>query len=220
MRNRWKLLLALVLCATSALAEPDTFRLGTGRDGALTVTEPGTVINRHVQVTGPLAPGDTVLLVASTEAFAVGDLVMVLQTTGLVPEPPRGAPGPINLADDPVGRWELARVESIGKEELWLTAPLIHSYAGMVTQVIRVPEYPDVTVRRGASLIAVRWDGSTGGVLTFLASGTIHNDGELQASGAGFRGGAGRHEAVDVLGCAVLPREVRRVRSGARGLPS
>jgi len=220
MRNSWKVIGALLLCATTALADPDAFGLGTGRDGALSVTEPRTVINRYVQVTEPLAPGDAVLFVASTDGFAAGDLIMLLQTTGLVPEPPHGEPRPIDLARDPVGRWELARVKSAGKGELELTAPLVHSYAASVTQVIRVPEYTQVRVRSGASVSARAWDGVTGGVLAFLAQGTIHNDGELEASGAGFRGGLAAQGTFDAVGCSSLPRELRPGASRGEGISS
>lgn len=52
MRVKWRVILAVALCAATACSEPDTFDLGAGRDGALTVTE---------------------------SRFAAGDLVMVLQ---------------------------------------------------------------------------------------------------------------------------------------------
>jgi hypothetical protein len=181
------LLMALVLCASTALAGPDTFGLGTGRDGVLMIKEPRTVINRYAQVTGPLAPGDTVLTVTSTDGFAAGDLVMVLQTSGFLPEPQLGEP--LDLSDSPVGQWELARLDGAGGGLLKLRRPILHSYAASVTQVIRVPEYTDVTVRPGASLVAAPWDGRMGGVLAFLAQGTLRNAGEISASGAGFRGG-------------------------------
>ncbi|WP_224244902.1 adventurous gliding motility protein AgmC [Hyalangium gracile] len=202
-------LVALALCATGAAAEPDTMGLGTGRDGALTVTEPRTVINQYAQVTGPLAPGDVQVLVSSSKGFGDGDLVMVLQTTGIVPEPPRGEPAPVELGDDPVGRWELARVAKVSPGELKLKAPLVHSYAGRVTQVIRIPEYTEVTVRAGASLKAQPWDGEKGGVLAFLATGAVNNEGVLDASGAGFRGAPGGHLSSELVGCSLLPREVR-----------
>ena len=222
MNQGWNpvVLLAWVLCASTAMAEPDTFGLGTGREGALRVTEPRKVVNRYTQVTGPLAPGDTVLSVSSTEGFAAGDLVMVVQTTGIVPEPARGDPGPIQLSHDPVGRWELARVSAAGGQELKLMAPLLSSYAGMVTQVIRVPEYTDVKVEAGASLVAVPWDGRQGGVLAFLASGLIQNEGELQASGAGFRGGLAVAESPGFIGCATLPAAVRPGAGRGEGISS
>ncbi|HVG58980.1 MAG TPA: adhesin, partial [Hyalangium sp.] len=154
------LLIALVLCATTALAEPDTFGLGTGRDGGLTVRELRTVINRYAQVTEPLAPGSSVLTVSSTEGFSAGDLVMVLQTVGSLPEPQVGIP--IALSDGAVGQWELARLGDVGERQLKLSQPILHSYAASLTQVIRVPEYMDVAVRPGASLVAAPWDGRIG----------------------------------------------------------
>jgi hypothetical protein len=162
------------------------------------------VVNRSTQVTAPAAPGDGVLLVAGTEGLEAGDLVMVLQVTGLVPEPRPGQPGPIELAHDPVGRWELARLAAVGEGTLTLTAPLVHSYAAQVTQVIRVPEYTDVRIQRGASLRAVPWNGGTGGVVAFLATGTLHNEGEITATGAGFRGGRYVPDSSDPFACTAM----------------
>ena len=84
-------LVTMGLGAAAVGAEPEAVGRGSGREGALTVTEEGTVINRYAQVTGPLAPGDTAVLVDGTRGFSAGDLVMVLQTTGLVPEPAAGS---------------------------------------------------------------------------------------------------------------------------------
>lgn len=211
MRQDWSpgVVLAWVLCASVAVAGPDTWGLGTGRDGTLRITKPRTVINHFAQLKAPLAPGDAVLAVSTTEGFAAGDLIMVLQTTGIVPEPARGDPGPIQLSHDPVGRWELARVSAASIQELKLAAPLLYSYAGLVTQIIRVPEYTDVTIEPGASITTVPWDGSKGGVLAFLARGLIQNEGELQASGMGFRGGVAPEEFAGFAGCAALPAAVR-----------
>jgi hypothetical protein len=211
-------LLAAGLCSAVALAEADSFGLGSGRDGPLTVTSPGTVINRYAQVMGPVAPGDNVLLVAGTEGFAAGDLVMVLQVTGLVPEPVPGAPGPIDLSDDAVGRWELARLAAVGEGMLTLTAPVVHSYAAQVTQIIRVPEYTHVRIQRGASLRAVPWNGGTGGVVAFLATGTVHNEGEISATGAGFRGGRYVPDSSDPGACAGMSVAVRPAARKGEGI--
>ncbi|QRK07268.1 hypothetical protein JQX13_45715 [Archangium violaceum] len=210
-------LFAMGLFSTVALAEPDTFGLGTGRDGSLVVTEAGRVVNSYTQMTGPAAPGDGVLLVEGTEGFGAGDLVLVFQATGLVPEPRPGVSGPIVLSDDPVGRWELARLAAVGNGTLTLKGPLVHSYAARVTQVIRIPEYTDVHVQRGASLRAVPWDGGTGGVVAFLATGTVRNDGEISATGAGFRGGRYAPDASDperCMGMAVAARPGARKGEG------
>ncbi len=187
-----------------ARAEPDSFGLGTGRDGPMSATAPGTVVNAYAALSAPRLPGDTSLPVASTVGFAAGDLVMVLQTTGLIPEPGAGAPGPFDLTSDPVGRWELARLSGASAGALALTAPLVNGYAAGATQVIRVPEFTSVQVPGGTSLVAAPWNGATGGVLAFLATGTVVNQGALLATGAGFRGGQFVNQAITPDGCSEL----------------
>jgi hypothetical protein len=195
--------LAVTACALPALAGFDTFGLGTGRDGALTVSTVNQIINVHAEVTAPLAPGDTTIEVGNDTGFAAGDLVMVLQTTGIVPEPPSGAATALDLSNDPVGRWELARVASVGGRVLRLTQPLLYSYPGRVTQLIRVPEYTTVTLNSDGVLVPRPWNGSVGGVVAFLATGTFTNNGQIFASGRGFRGGQPAEQS-DEIGCAGL----------------
>ncbi|MGC4113594.1 MAG: C25 family cysteine peptidase [Myxococcales bacterium] len=55
--------------------------------------------------------------------------------------------------------------------------------------MIKVPEYSNVTINSGASLAASTWNGTTGGVLAFLATGTVTNRGTITAATRGFRGG-------------------------------
>ncbi|HYO67608.1 MAG TPA: Ig-like domain-containing protein, partial [Archangium sp.] len=204
-------LCVLALGSTAALAEPDSFGLGTGRNGSLTLSVAGstTTINSYAQVTGPLAPGDTSIpmgtCLGASACFAAGDLVMVLQTTGVVPVPDSGGPGPIDITNDPVGRWEFARVASVSGSALTLTAPLIYSYAANVTQVIRVPEYVNVSLTVStARITALPWNGSAGGVIAFLATGTVSNAGQINANAAGFRGGQFVDDETNTLGCSGL----------------
>jgi uncharacterized protein (TIGR03382 family) len=198
----------LALVSTAALAGPDSFGLGSGRDGALTVSTSNLVINSYAQVTAPLARGATSIPVGAcagaSDCFKAGDLVMVLQATGLTPGPGSGAPEPIDLGSSPVGRWELARLASVSGMTLSLTTPLVNAYAADVTQVIRVPEYTDVTVNLGRSIGAAPWNGSTGGVIAFLATGTVNNSGDIDASGAGFRGGQYVNDPNVTPGCSGL----------------
>ncbi|SEK93114.1 Myxococcales GC_trans_RRR domain-containing protein/MYXO-CTERM domain-containing protein [Stigmatella aurantiaca] len=197
-------LLALLACALPVLAAPDNVLLGTGRDGAFTATALNQVINRYAQVTVPRAPGDTTLTVGDATGFAADQLVMVIQMTGIVPEPPSGGTGPIDLSNNPVGRWEFARLASVSGTTLTLTAPLIHSYAANVTQVIWVPEYTTVSIPTGRSLTAAEWNGSTGGVLAFLATGAVTNLGGITVSGKGFRGGKPVVDISGTTGCTGL----------------
>ncbi|NML65892.1 hypothetical protein HHL22_11815 [Hymenobacter sp. RP-2-7] len=58
-------------------------------------------------------------------------------------------------------------------------------------QVIRVPQYTNLTL--GANLTATTWNGSSGGIIVLDVAGQLNMAGfTIDASGAGFRGGAGR----------------------------
>jgi hypothetical protein len=182
-------MLAGLLLAGGALAEPDTFGLGTGRDGVLQVTLPNTVINHAGSLTADAAAGSRDLTLSNAGAFKAGALVLVHQSTGLL-FALSGDPSAIKLGTGTGGHFEYARVEAVTAGALRLTAPLRHRYVARVSQVVSVPEYTDVQVLAGASLKATPWDGSVGGVLALLATGTLTNEGLISADGAGFRGGA------------------------------
>jgi hypothetical protein len=57
-------------------------------------------------------------------------------------------------------------------------------------QVVRVPQYFNLTVNVGASITASDWNGTTGGVASVLVQGTLTVNGSIDVSGQGFRGGA------------------------------
>src|SRR5689334_9552711 len=99
----------LVLWPLGALAEPDAFGLGDGRQGTLTVGSGTVTVNLYQPVTANLAPGDTSLPVPDPAGFLPGDLVLVIQLAGF-PDQPSGNRGPFSLEGTSVGRWELARV--------------------------------------------------------------------------------------------------------------
>nr|WP_254623535.1 Ig-like domain-containing protein [Myxococcus sp. CA033] len=185
-------LLCAALVAPSAYASADTFHLGDGSDGALTVNAPGTVVNTYTRVTAAVPAGQSFVTVTSTTGFAVNDLVLVFQAAGLT-APTSGSQTPIDLnapANVAVGRWQFGRVQALTATRLTFTAPLTVAFAANTgTQAIRVPEYSTVTVNAAGSLVARPWDGTTGGVLIFLATGAVNNAGSISATNAGFRGG-------------------------------
>jgi hypothetical protein len=188
---RISLFLLGLLTAGGVLAEPDTFGLGTGRNGPLLVEAPDTVINRYGQLTASVTAGAEDLTVSNASAFVAGELVLIHQSTGLLPAPASGDQRTLNLSSSSsVGRFEYARVSSVTEASLQLTAPLLNGYAANVTQVVSVPEYTEVQVLAGASVRARPWNGSVGGILALLATGTLTNEGIVTVAGAGFRGGA------------------------------
>jgi uncharacterized protein (TIGR03382 family) len=187
---RTALLLFATLAAGGALAEPDTFGLGTGRNGFLRLDPPqDVVLNRYGALTASVAAGSRDVVISHAQLFSAGDLVLLHQTAGLVPVPASGDVRSLNLNSSAVGRFEYARVESVSATGLRLTAPLLYGYTAQEAQVVSVPEYSELEVRSGATLRAMPWDGSRGGILAVMVSGRLRNDGLITVEGAGFRGG-------------------------------
>ncbi|MDC0714124.1 Ig-like domain-containing protein [Stigmatella sp. ncwal1] len=202
-------LMAVLVGALPTWAAQDLFGIGTGRDGALSIGTNNQIINRYARVRAPLATGDTTIPITATSGWSAGagDLVMVLQTTGIVPEPTSGGgPATIDLSDDLVGRWELARVTAVTGTTLTLEEPLSNSYAANVSQVIRVPEYTTVTISASGNITARAWDGnnSTGGVVAFLAQGLVTNSGSITVTSRGFRGGQAAKDTTTTTDCSEL----------------
>lgn len=202
-RRAKRLVVLLLLPSLSALAAPDSFALGDGHRGPLTVASGSVVVNTYRQVASAVAAGDTSVSLSSTTGFAQGDLILLLQLNGF-PSQPAGAPGPFSLDGTRVGQWELARVASVSPSALQLTAPVVHAFEGLRTQAIVVPEYTTVSVASGATLTATAWNGSTGGVLAFLATGTVTNDGAIAVDGKGMRGGLVVTDPTGASGCTDL----------------
>lgn len=155
---------------------------GTGVDGDLVVGTGQTVyvdsirsaITRHANPEDPIE-------VASTTGFSVGDEVFLIRTQGAYP-----------------GDYEFNRITAIypATNTLILEKPHKTYYSGTdgKPQIIRVPNYRNVTIQNTGKLTAYAWDGSNGGVAVFRVSNKL----EIQAGGAietsqiGFRGGSGR----------------------------
>ncbi|MGE3547537.1 MAG: hypothetical protein AB7L28_26665 [Kofleriaceae bacterium] len=153
--------------------------IGDGADGPLTVT--GTTYTDEVRVslTAEVGANSTLIKVSSVDGFSIGDEILIMQ-----------------MAGDNAGQYETHELAAIQPGQLLLSTQLRNSYpigSTGATQVMRVPNHTDVTVLEGGVLTAHAWDGETGGVMMFRASGTLH----IQAGGAvdadmlGFAGGTG-----------------------------
>jgi hypothetical protein len=185
-------------------AEQDFFALGTGRDGARTITAANTQINTYTALGAAATVGATQLTVTSAAGIAAGDLIMVWQTQ----RPAAGAPAIGVQADASldtlaVGQWEFARVASVAGNTLTLTAGLQSAYLAVGAQVIRVPEYTTLTINAAASAVAKPWDGVSGGIIIALVQGELTNNGTISAASAGFRGGV-RTNGPTVFNCTSL----------------
>ncbi|WAS85148.1 MULTISPECIES: adventurous gliding motility protein AgmC [unclassified Corallococcus] len=201
-------LLCAVLLASPASAEPDTIGLGDGHSGALTVNTANTVVNTYTRLTANAPVGQNFVTVSTTAGFAVGDLVMIYQSTGFTGTVTSGATGPFDFNANAVGNWQFVRVTALTGTRLTFTGtPLTAAFTGSSStannaallrssaQAIRVPEYTNVTINAGGSIVARQWSDQNvdyndplGGIVVFLATGTVTNNGAISASGRGFRG--------------------------------
>ena len=185
----WVLL--LLWAPGRAQASPDTYGAGDGHTGEASFGPGQVVVNNYVPVSDDIEAGDTSLRAGPGSGLAGGDLILIWQATGV----PGGALSSdataFDLKDGPGGVWELARVTSVMGTNITLDAPVVESYLGGHTQLVRIPEYTDLTIEAGAALVAAPWDPATktGGVLAVVASGQVTLEGELLASGLGHRGG-------------------------------
>jgi hypothetical protein len=151
---------------------------GTGADGDLQAGRPTYTDSVRTSLAGNVqAEGSNFLPVNDSYGFSAGDELLVIQMTGST-----------------AGTWEFGRVSETGISRLTLTAPVRHSYVASSTsraQVLRVPNWRAVTVLAGCALTCAPWDGATGGIICFRASGElgVGSGGAIEAAGKGFSGG-------------------------------
>lgn len=142
---------------------------GDGSDGALTVSTNTTQSPIDSACTGTAA---SYSLTATNVSFATGQKILIHQTKGT------GA-----------GKWERNEIASYTAGTITLSNALTNTYTSGA-QVIVLLEYTNVTVNSGVTWTAKAWNGTVGGILAFLANGTITVTGTITATGKGFRGGA------------------------------
>ena len=179
-----------------------------GGNGDYTVTTANSVLNRYTALAADVSAGATSFRVASVAALdspisqlgqlAVGDLLMIIQMQGaLIDTTDTVNYGTVTNLNG-AGNYELVTIGAINRTTNTITingegciTGLRKSYttAGR-TQVIRVPQFRNLTINSGASVTAPQWNGTTGGVIALQVARLLTINGSISASGAGFRGGA------------------------------
>ncbi len=180
------------------------------------------VVNSYYPPSGATtltAGSTTVSLGAATgagTAIAFGDLLLIIQMQDATINSTNTSSYGDGLPGDPATGW--LNLNSAGKYEFVTATRNVSNTGGVLFftgtgagggalntytsaaygtngqktfQVIRVPQYKNVTL--GAALTALRWDGSTGGVLAIDVATQLNlNSSTATVSALGFRGGAGR----------------------------
>lgn len=143
---------------------------GNGMDGALTISSNTTETPVDSACTGVAG---TNTLSASNAAFLsyIGYPVLIIQTQG-----------------PNAGQYERNTINGYTLSTMVLQTNLIGTYtAGAQVRVL--PQYTNVTINTGITYSPKAWNGSTGGILAFLANGNIAVPGIISGNALGYRGG-------------------------------
>ncbi len=228
--------------ANNALAaQPNSFFAGTGNPGlgaTSIAVGSGRGVNRAIEA------GDLLLIIQmqgadinSSNTNAYGDDTADAGTS-TVAFGATGYAGGVNGSNFVAGNYEWAVATGGGSTfaaggTINLSRGLSNAYftrAGSLTQgkqafqVIRVPQYANVTV--SASFNLTTWNGSTGGVLAIDAAGDINLGAQtITGSGRGFRGASGLEVApqctaagvYDVAGCQDYRTAIAAQLGGSKG---
>ena len=149
------------------------------------------IINDYASVSAVDVPCNSVT-VSSVTNLSVGDKILIIQMKGAtVLETNSAVYGNLNIPSDinNAGNYEFNEILGFIGTTVYLKFTMAKAYtvAGVV-QLIRVPQYVNASV--DGILRAQAWNGSTGGVLVFEASGTITLNADIDVSELGFIGGA------------------------------
>ena len=141
---------------------------GDGSDGTLTISANTTEAPIDSTCSGS---SGSVSLSATNASFAAGQIVLIHQSRGTN-----------------AGQWERGQIQSYSAGVITLVEPMVGAYvAGAQVRVLK--QHTNVTIDAGVTYTAKAWDGSVGGILAFIASGTLTVNGTISSSGKGYRGG-------------------------------
>lgn len=140
---------------------------GDGSDGALTISSNTTEAPIDSACTGTAG---TQTLSATNASFTQGQIILIHQTQGTS-----------------AGQWERNTIQGYTAGTITLGTPLIGTYtSGAQVRVLK--QYSAVTVNSGITYTTKAWNGTVGGIIGWLCSGTTTIAGNVVADGlsAGF----------------------------------
>jgi len=153
--------------------------LGDGSAGVFTSSGANSFIanmgGAYTYGTADIATSATSITVNSIAGFALCDLAVIIQMDGAN-----------------AGRYDLTRIAAVSGNTITLSTATTNSYSNAnKIQVVRIPEFTDVTISAGHSITTTAWNGTTGGIIWFYATGTVDISGSINVNGLGFTGGSG-----------------------------
>lgn len=142
---------------------------GDGSDGALTISTNTTDAPIDSACSGT---SGTNTLSATNASFSVGQVILIHQTQGTS-----------------AGTWMRTKISGYTAGTI-TTEDLLNFSYNTGAQVLVLKQYTNVTVNSGITWTAKAWNGTVGGILGFLANGTVTITGNIFADGKGYRGGS------------------------------
>lgn len=151
--------------------------------GDLTVNSEMLTMNKFSGIVPNVASAyiaDSVMIdLVNAADFAVGDLILLIQVQGI----------------NNYGQWELKRIIDITGSVATLNKPLKYTYTyedestALRYQVVKVPQYDQLTIEADGVVSSAAYDGVNGGGVLAIAAETLTiNGGMLTMSGKGYRG--------------------------------
>lgn len=174
MKKLLALILGLALTAIPFTASATVFPIGHAKSGDLTVSTSVSEDSVKSGITVLSSSGIGSTTVASVSGFAAGDYVMLAQMTGT------GA-----------GNYEIQKIRAISGVSLFFYGTLTNTYQATNAQVVKIFEYHNVTVTASGSWTASAWNGTTGGILAALITGTFTQSAASASTTVLGKGGGG-----------------------------
>jgi hypothetical protein len=144
------------------------------------------VINHYASVT--INATCNSVSISDPTGFNKDDRVLLIQMKGATVDGSNTATFGNITGIGNAGNYEFNEILDIQPGIIYLKYTLTNAYSNTGLQLIRVPQYTDVLIN--GTLTASPWNGSTGGVLVFEATGNVEFNADINVEGLGFRGGA------------------------------
>ena len=177
--------------ADSTTAKTSNINTGSGADGPCSIASGSTNLNSSscasrgtadaINTTSTVLTGvgDTGITITSTTGLSTGNEILIINLQGTATN------------YDSVGKYEIHTIAGFnGSTPYFTDYPIKYTYDGTTQKIMvqRVPNYTNVTIGTGATMTVNAWNGSTGGVLFFKATGTVTNNGSISTDSTGYRG--------------------------------
>jgi uncharacterized protein (TIGR02145 family) len=179
-----KLFIILSLLLSSLICQD----FGDGSDGDLLVDSTTIINNTITIVSANCYYGFDYLLVEDVTGFNVGDEILIITSEDLTS----------NIHSEiSTGNFDFFMIVNVYEGIIYLDSTLTKNYLSdnRIHQVIKVPNYSNLTITEEGEIIANAWNGNNGGIISFKVSGTLVNNGKINVDGMGYRGG----ESVNTL---------------------